>query len=550
MTLWFVIQRMLNAGGIPVSYILFMLLAIVVAWFPISTDETVFSLVSGVSLAVFVIYGIVPELALSTLALIAVIIKVNIKTDQHHRYALNLLLVAILSVTSAGAYYLTETILGSFNAEWNGIIPLLVYMMVHSIMNQALSYMTNKYYYGQENIRFWNQQLLFSFQTNVYILPLTYQLIYLYYRMGAIGVFIGILPFLSVTIGLNYYFKMRHNNVFLTQVNKAAQRLTSEMSRKSVLQSFILSLIDIVPVDNVLYFNILEGTQVVLEKNYNKDGSIEELNTEMVLPSTTAVKNALGTHTISVYSKAKEWLPMFTYNKDFSAESAIVIPVHILTKNKGFILMTHRKRAVYDGYTTSLVEMFYQYFITVLDNVHHYEKLEKSSMTDYLTNLPNLRGFTDRYKKIYKANNSESLSIIILDLDYFKQVNDVHGHEAGNDVLRQVADVLKKFKGSDRYFARYGGEEFIILLQDYGKEGANKFAEKIRKAIAETVFHIHYSIATDSTAEISLTASLGLATYPEDSDDVYELIHLADRVMYLGSKQSGRNKVTAYNKES
>lgn len=531
------------------DYSLMLLLAIVVALFPIRTEETVFSLISGVSLAAFVMYGLIPEIFLSTLALIAVIIRSDIKLDQHYRYPLNLLMTTFLSILSAGAYYLTQNVLLGWGLSGYGILPVLAYMFIHVIINQFFVYVTGKYYYRRDNEIFFNEHLIFSFKTTFSVIPLSFILFYLYFEMGVLGILIGALPFLMVTIGLNYFHVVRSNNNYLTKVNKASQKLSAKLSQKAVLKTYIKSLLKIFPGERLFYFKVVDGEQVILKYEINEDLSIKERNIERVLNNRSILAKALNTQSIATYSRAADWDPLFSFDIDYPAESAVVLPVHILTQNKGIILLLHSKRSIFDEYIVSLIEVFHQYFITVLDNANHYEKLERSNVTDYLTNLPNFRGFSKELKILDKKADFESLSIVVLDLDYFKAVNDTHGHEAGNDVLRQVATVLKTFKNKDRYIARYGGEEFIILLKNHGKETTQIFAEKVRQAISTKNCRVSYSIVTEQSANLTVTASLGTATYPDDTNDVFELISLADRVMYTGSKKSGRNRVTAFSRE-
>ena len=115
---------------------------------------------------------------------------------------------------------------------------------------------------------------------------------------------------------------------------------------------------------------------------------------------------------------------------------------------------------------------------------------------------------------------------------------------------KQVANILKDYVTDDLFVARYGGEEFILFLKDYGKHGAYEVAEEIRQRIEGTVFRPRYSITEDHDAQIRVTASLGIATYPEDCNDLYDLVNLADRVMYLKSKRSGRNIASEFIRES
>lgn len=528
------------------GYIYLLFLAIVVSLYPIKREKEVFSLGMGVSLATFVIYGLHSELLVSSIAVFAVMIKSNIKKDQHHRYALNLLMIAIVSIVSAGAYYWTENILAGLNAEsYEVVVPVIVYLFINTISNHLVIYLIQRFYLRQENVSYFNQQLSFSLKINALIFPISLILILLSFEMGARGILLGSLPFLMVTLGYSFWGRDQSHIYYLTLVTKASQKMAKKMNMKKVKESFITSLLDVFPGEKVYYYSVLGDEQIVLERMYTQDQSITELNVKMNLSDNSILKESLATQSVSVYSKAQEWTPDFEYTKE-NAESLIILPVHISTKNKGIILMTHQKRSAFDEYIVSLVEVLHQYFITVLESVNHYEKLEKSHKTDHLTGLLNLRGLSEALNTMIQSKDYELISIIILDLDHFKRVNDIHGHEAGNEVLSQLGQLLKKFEQKNRFMTRYGGEEFVVLLKNYGRAEAYKLAEAIRKEIVEYSFEIDHSIATRKSEELSVTASLGVATYPDDCEDVYDLTLLADKAMSIGSKGNGRNRVTAY----
>lgn len=528
------------------GYIYLLFLAIAVSLFPIKRKEEVFSLGMGVSLATFVIYGLHSELLVSSLAVFAVMIKSNVKRDQHYRYALNLSMVAIVSVVSAGAYRWTENMLSGLNIEsYEVVVPALVYIFVYSISNHLVIYLVQRFYLQQKNVSFLNQQLSFSIKINSVIFPLSYILILLYFEMGFRGILLGSMPFLMVTLGYSFWGRDQSHILYLTLVTKASQKMARKMNMKKVKESFITSLLEVFPAEQVYYYSVLDDQQILLERVYGQNQSITELNLKMNLSDNSILSKSLETQSVTAYSKAQEWMPYFEYNKE-NAESLIILPVHISTRNKGVLLMTHQKRSVFDEYIVSLVEMLHQYFITVLESVNHYEKLEISHKTDHLTGLLNLRGLSETLNSMIQSNDYDLISIIILDLDHFKQVNDIHGHEAGNEVLSQLGQLLKRFEQGNRFMARYGGEEFVVLLKDYGRAEAYDLAEAIRREIEECPFEIDHSIATRKSEKLSVTASLGVATYPDDCEDVYDLTLLADKAMSLGSKNNGRNKVTAY----
>jgi diguanylate cyclase (GGDEF)-like protein len=174
-----------------------------------------------------------------------------------------------------------------------------------------------------------------------------------------------------------------------------------------------------------------------------------------------------------------------------------------------------------------------------VENVALHELVSEQAVTDELTGLPNNRAFREAVEKeaARAARFRHDLSLVILDLDDFKQINDTHGHLQGDAVLRAVGRILNaESRGIDEP-ARYGGEEFVVALPETDAQGALEVAERIRTRIAnEAVSRV------DGDGEIRVTASLGTATMPAVGAEVSQLIAAADAALYL-AKREGKNQV-------
>lgn len=165
-------------------------------------------------------------------------------------------------------------------------------------------------------------------------------------------------------------------------------------------------------------------------------------------------------------------------------------------------------------------------------------RLEQESTVDFLTGLNNVRQFDNALNESFVNvnNKNERLSILIIDIDFFKKVNDTYGHLAGDSVLQQLALVLSTFCRSFDIVSRVGGEEFSVILPDCPSEQAIEVAERLRVAV-ET----HEFIISDEI-KINISISIGAATYPDNVKDLEDLIKQADTALY-SAKRSGRNKV-------
>jgi len=174
-------------------------------------------------------------------------------------------------------------------------------------------------------------------------------------------------------------------------------------------------------------------------------------------------------------------------------------------------------------------------------------ELKKISSLDGLTGVPNRRKFDERLRLEWNRTmrQSSSLSLIMLDIDYFKMFNDTYGHQSGDECLKKVASALAESLCRDTdLVARYGGEEFAIILPGTGIEGAEKVAEKIRCSVEKLSIPHRGSDVADF-----VTVSLGVSTMiPGRKNEIENVILAADKALYK-AKARGRNRVECMNSE-
>ena len=177
-----------------------------------------------------------------------------------------------------------------------------------------------------------------------------------------------------------------------------------------------------------------------------------------------------------------------------------------------------------------------------LHNSQSFEQIKALSYTDEMTGLHNYRFFIMRLKEeIARAKRNDSpLALLILDVDFFKNYNDALGHPAGDEILRQLSDILKAIVRDNDIVARYGGEEFAMILPSTDKKGAGILANRLRKKIEKYKFP-HQEIQPNGT----LTISIGIALYPENAIDRDDVVVAADRALYY-AKERGRNRVVHF----
>jgi len=167
-------------------------------------------------------------------------------------------------------------------------------------------------------------------------------------------------------------------------------------------------------------------------------------------------------------------------------------------------------------------------------------ELQEKSVTDGLTGLYNHKRFHEllHNELEYMRLGDRIGSVLFIDVDYFKQLNDTHGHQVGDKVLSAIGRILQTHIQEKEIAGRYGGEEFVLFLPGVSKEEAFSAAEELRSRIEQHDF----SIINIGHLPTAVTVSIGVATYPEDADNQKELLQKADEALYA-AKSRGRNRV-------
>jgi len=195
---------------------------------------------------------------------------------------------------------------------------------------------------------------------------------------------------------------------------------------------------------------------------------------------------------------------------------------------------------------------------SIIPNIRHYleaakpvieskvltEKLRDTSLRDGMTGLYNrrfLEEFIDQVMSQAQREN-ETYSVLMLDVDFFKNVNDTYGHDVGDQVIVAIGKVLKENIRDADLAIRYGGEEFIVMLYNANEKGTLDVAKKIHSAFADLVFNV------GSNETMQKTMSIGISMFPTDGDTIWKCIKFADTALYV-AKTTGRNKIVKYTAE-
>ena len=351
----------------------------------------------------------------------------------------------------------------------------------------------------------------------------------------------------------NPYLKNNHtytkDNELLIKINPAwMTRQLSDISNKS--EDFYFKITSLEPINPINIPDAFEKKALNdLEKNKDKKffTSIEE-NKYSLLGYLKAEPSCLECHAHQNYKVGdimgglRISVPIDTYKQNIEildSKTDFLYTITILTSLVFILIISFTINSIYSRELNieklnKTLEKKVNKRTKELSEAN--KKLLEISTMDYLTNLPNRRHFFEMGLKslhIAKRKNSD-LSIICIDIDFFKNINDTYGHNIGDEVLKLITQNMNKYIRKSDIIARIGGEEFSILLNNTNEENAYNLAEKIRS-------HIESLTYKNDKIEIKTTISLGISQLKKEDNDLDSIIIRADKALYE-AKNTGRNK--------
>ncbi|SMP61464.1 diguanylate cyclase domain-containing protein [Anoxynatronum buryatiense] len=248
----------------------------------------------------------------------------------------------------------------------------------------------------------------------------------------------------------------------------------------------------------------------------------------------------------SLTSQAMKSLPYFKSMWDQEKrlldqlDIEVIVPVKSRNELTGMILLSSKEdNRPYQPDDLDLLTYLGTSTGVAFDNARLYAAAQAEAHTDSLTKLYNHRYFCRSLAEQIEQVGSGDLSLLLIDLDYFKLYNDLYGHFDGDRALQQIAAILTRLVGTRGIVSRYGGEEFTVLLPHHPTQQAYEMAERIRIEIQQTFMN------SDDVTQQFLTASIGICTYPRSAPNGDELLKRADFAMYT-AKNKGKNQTVIY----
>ncbi len=249
-------------------------------------------------------------------------------------------------------------------------------------------------------------------------------------------------------------------------------------------------------------------------------------------------------------SKHHAWADYAAQHPELNLKSVAYIPISHGDRTLGVLSLHNFKLERLPESSTSFLLVLCEYTAIALENARQVKLIHNLSITDDCTGLFNSRHlYTLIQAEIDAAlpapdarvvsihpEPPRPFSLLLVDLDHFKSVNDTHGHMVGTRLLSEIGGVIKRTLGPEHAGFRYGGDEFVALLRGLDKPAATELAHRLRQALNDERF------LTGNGLSLSITASFGLATFPEDGADMPSIIRSADTMMYI-AKYGGRDRI-------
>lgn len=516
---------------------------------PLQVKEVDVPLDKWVILTVFLQYGVWAELVFVQLAILVLVLTNKSTTPKLYRFLFNSLIFVIISIMSGLVFHLAGGQIGS--VEFKSVIfYALLYAATYSFLNNVLL----KFYFHVNNQKFSlvSEGAIADYTATFMLLPFALSVYLLHEYIGNLSLLLLGVPFIVLLAVSRTYTKSNNLNEILANASEIGHQLTEQHRFDEVVASFIENLKEVIPYQNAYVIDMKNEEHMYFLMSY-ENGAIHELSEQITVNNKYRLVDGLDKDATKIYDNEKELHQLKALQLFDSSESVLTVPVKRGDETEGFIILTSKRRNLFQSLDIKIMAILSGYFMISLDKAIHFEETLNASERCALTKLYNFNYLEKKLEEQviqYHMGEIEMISLILLDIDHFKLVNDTYGHGNGNIVLVELAKLLKKHTEINDTVARYGGEEFVFVIANGTKEEATRRAEKIRKEVEETAFTIYPDLSDDQAPiDIHITISLGVATLPEDAISVQELFRNTDRALYIGGKQAGRNKVGIFEKE-
>lgn len=370
-----------------------------------------------------------------------------------------------------------------------------------------------------------------------------------YESSGALGLVLVFVNLVAIQLCFGIYKKLKDRNFSINALLNITRELVKYGDFVDKSQHFVINLKEIVPytVCAIYIFeekcSLEEAFEYVYPIAYAAPPYVDIGELTFKISSSSITYNTVLEGKIYISKDIKKDKKVKISGKlEKYVSAGIFAPVLIDDEVAGLIMIgggSDLLKFMYKG-IEDVITILSNQFALAIENNRIYRKIKNEAEVDNLTDLYNRGVLKSEAEKYIKTGIP--FSLVMIDIDDFKQINDRFGHLVGDEVLRNISKIIKmSIRKTDTAF-RYGGEEIIILFKNLKKDDAFVISERIRKSIES-------SCIVASGAYVRVTISGGVSSYPDDGDTLCELIGHADDVLYKNCKRMGKNKISKYSTE-
>ena len=524
---------------------IFTILSFLAIYFPITKNETPIFLVMWLTIPAFLMYGLFVEMIVMQIAVLASLFTASSSLAVLIRFFFNSTLFFLLSVLASIAFYVVGGEIGS-NAFWPVFIGVFAYQIVHTIVNDIVL----RVYVRYKRIKslYTANEILTDYAIVLVIIPMALSLYYMIYIVGTGAFLLLTIPFFFITLIVRLYNNSEKINRYLRQASHIGQEISDKMTEKEVIDQFVSKVSTLFKVEFAYLFDHEDDwLEIISAYEYGKPKNIEM---ERLASGQGLAGMVLQKNEPVIYSAREEWISVTRGQAPKELQSVLCIPITRNQHIEGLLLLGSKKKSAFEVYQLKILDILCSYFTVSVEKARYMQAAVTKNERCALTGLYNYRYLEEQLATQMDQLNNQvytNLSVVMLDIDHFKKVNDTYGHQSGNDILYMLARKLEAALPAGGVVGRYGGEEFVYILPNMSKAEAFDFAENLRADIGGHGFLIVPDLGEDKYPQtIHITCSMGVSSALEDTDEAMALLRNADRALYIGAKQAGRNRVAQY----
>jgi len=521
-------------------------LSIVTTYFPFKVAGTTIFLIQWINLAIFLKYGLFIEVIIMQIAVIPLALQLKITFSDLFRAFFNSFMFFMVSLISG-----ISVILLGFEVGTLDLSEIILFGFIYQFINMFVNHVILYFYLvltKQENEGFFGPDTVWDYAGLVVTFPFGIMLYLLNVYVGPIAFLLLGIPFLIITFLVRLYSNSERVNEDLNQASEIGHELADRLSGQAIVDLFLMKISKMLPVDYAYIIDIKDNELQFLKAMENNQIVELHKNHQEIVDSIAGIvykkENSL------LFSKQSEWKRNENDFLPSDTESIISVPINRNQNLEGILVIATRKKYAFETHQLQILSLLCSYFAVSLEKARYVQEAVSKSERCGLTKLYNYRYLDQQLEiKMNDLLNGElrQLSLVMMDIDRFKGINDTYGHQSGNTILFNLARLIEKEIGDKGILARYGGEEFVVILPNYSKKDSLLLAEQLRVKIEDTPFMISTDLGElCQEIAVNITTSIGVSTAPEDCDEAMALIRNADRALYIGAKQKGRNRVAEY----